>query len=379
MKKPALFLIPCCKEKQPEGYNAAWEEIHLSESYNQFNFLDRYRDELFSFYSELSKEKAFEVYKNRESGENKGKKIIEAWQKNLNIYKSKTMMAIDRYNGRLYRNLNRRLLEQIRNNEIDNILIVSALLGLIAPTDLIPDYELIMGDEAPGNKRVWKYWAEAFRNRKVKKAIDLIFLKYDYIYCLLSTTSGYTDAIAKILYDYDSYVLKSREKGQLKILSSWGNILNYSILSQINFPDEVERIAQTNNCKMTAFNSLRSNERSHYGYANKSFFLEGNQKQIKRTEHFGGRMSQANEIRDFVQKHYIEPARRRGERTIVIRAGDLDKKMRLGRVPNVNQVLSGMILQNICGVMLINRKGPYQSTTTQYTFEILYGKEKDKK
>jgi cytoplasmic iron level regulating protein YaaA (DUF328/UPF0246 family) len=378
MKKRALFLIPCCQRKQPGGYNATWKEIHLSGHHNQFDFLDRYRDQLFSFYSELPQERAFGVYESRRSRQNRGKRIIEAWQKNLNIYKSAIMMAIDRYNGLLYRSLNKKFPELIRNNEIDNIIIISALLGLLAPTDSIPDYELTMKDEAPGNKRVWKYWAETFRNREIKKAINLKFSKFDYIFCLLSTTTGYAHAIAELLYDYDSYILKSREKGLPKILSSWGSILNDSILSQINCPDEVERIAQMYNCEMTTFNSLRSKERSHYEYENKSFFLEGNQKQIKRTGHFGGRMSQADEIRDFVQKHYIEPSRQRGERTIVIRAGDVDKKMRLGRVPNVNQVLSGMILQNICGVRLINRKGPYQSTTTQYTFEILYGKEKDK-
>jgi len=375
MKKTALFLIPCCKAKRPGGHYATWPEIHLSKLHNQFDFLDRYREQLFSFYSGLSEERASAVYKNRG---NKRKKIIEAWQKNLNIYNSLTMMAIDRYNGFLYSYLNRRLLEQIRNNEVDNIFIISALLGFIAPTDLIPDYELMMGDEGPGNERVWQYWAEAFKNGKIKKAIDLKFSKYDYIPCLLSTTSRYTDAIAEVLYDYDSYILKSREKGQAVKLCSWANFLNDSILSQINCPGEAEPVARMHNCEVTPFKSPRIKERNHYEYENRSFFLEGNQEQTIRTGNFGGKMSRADQIRDFVQKHYIEPARQREEKTITIRAGDIDKRMRLGRIPNMNQVLGGMKLQDICRVKLIDIRGPYQSTTTEYAFEILHRNEKDK-
>ena len=89
-------------------------------------------------------------------------------------------------------------------------------------------------------------------------------------------------------------------------------------------------------------------------------------------------MSRADQIRDFVQKHYIEPARQREEKTITIRAGDIDKRMRLGRIPNMNQVLGGMKLQDICRVKLIDIRGPYQSTTTEYAFEILHRNEKDK-
>lgn len=84
-------------------------------------------------------------------------------------------------------------------------------------------------------------------------------------------------------------------------------------------------------------------------------------------------MLQVDRIRMFVKMYYIEPARRNRQSTITIRAGDVAKKMRLfRRDPNINNALRGRKLQEMCNIRFIERNGPYESTTTTYTYEILY-------
>ncbi|MEM3873977.1 MAG: hypothetical protein QXU45_02470 [Candidatus Bathyarchaeia archaeon] len=82
-------------------------------------------------------------------------------------------------------------------------------------------------------------------------------------------------------------------------------------------------------------------------------------------------MSQADFIREFVFKNYIQPARNRGEKEITITAGDVARRLRLYRIPNICNVLGGRKLQVMCGVRLLERSGPHQSTTTKFTYQIL--------
>ena len=82
-------------------------------------------------------------------------------------------------------------------------------------------------------------------------------------------------------------------------------------------------------------------------------------------------MSQADDIRTFIGRNFIQPARRRGESKITIVSGDVHDRMGLhSRMPNVCQVLDGIILQNQYDIKLINRSGPQQSSTVQYTFKL---------
>lgn len=83
-------------------------------------------------------------------------------------------------------------------------------------------------------------------------------------------------------------------------------------------------------------------------------------------------MSQADFIREFVFKNYIQPARDRGEREITITAGDVARRLGLyHRIPNICNVLGGRKFQVMCGVRLLERSGPHQSTTTKFTYQIL--------
>jgi len=82
-------------------------------------------------------------------------------------------------------------------------------------------------------------------------------------------------------------------------------------------------------------------------------------------------MSQADRIREFVRANYVEPAKAAGRTRIRIRAGEVDSKMGLGRVPNVNNVLGGRELQEMCGLQLVAKEGPSASTTTTYTYDLV--------
>lgn len=67
----------------------------------------------------------------------------------------------------------------------------------------------------------------------------------------------------------------------------------------------------------------------------------------------------ADEIRRFVFREYIEPARLRGEHEVTIRAGDVHDRMGLvSRMPAVCGAIGADKFQDEYRVRLINRKGP---------------------
>lgn len=83
-------------------------------------------------------------------------------------------------------------------------------------------------------------------------------------------------------------------------------------------------------------------------------------------------LSQADRIRAFMLKHYVEPARDAGEGQFSVRAGDIHQEMHLANaVPAVCSVLGGRKFLDDAGVKLIAREGPEQSTTTAYTFAFV--------
>lgn len=81
--------------------------------------------------------------------------------------------------------------------------------------------------------------------------------------------------------------------------------------------------------------------------------------------------TQADQIREFVISRFIEPARKKGEARLQIRAGDVHDQMNLrGRLPNVVQVLAGQKLQVSAGVRLVGQRGPKQGPNTVFLFEV---------
>ena len=79
----------------------------------------------------------------------------------------------------------------------------------------------------------------------------------------------------------------------------------------------------------------------------------------------------AERIRRYAIERYVRPARLAERRTLTIRAGDLHRKLGLtGRVPAVCSALGSEVFARLAGVVLIERVGPRQSTTTQFRYGL---------
>ena len=79
----------------------------------------------------------------------------------------------------------------------------------------------------------------------------------------------------------------------------------------------------------------------------------------------------AERIRRYALDHYVAPARQAQERTVTIRAGDVHRELGLtSRVPAVCSALGSALFERLAGVILMERAGPIQSTTTQFRYRL---------
>ncbi len=254
-KKNALFLIPCSSRKTKGGVYPPWNNVRSEKKFNKFQALDDSRLQLIHFYGSLSPNDAFKYFKNRGNKEDiRRKNIKRAWQKNLKIHESKTMRAIDRYQGYLYKSINGNLIDHFRRNQITNVIIVSAFLGLISPTDLIPDYDLMMIDKIE-NKEVWRFWMSRLQNEEIRNKLKLLFSRFDYFYCLLGRSRGYINSVADLLPSFSSYIIIPQKSGQINKLRSWGEVLSEALLNKAFLPNDVEYIAHRYKCEIDTINS----------------------------------------------------------------------------------------------------------------------------
>lgn len=85
--------------------------------------------------------------------------------------------------------------------------------------------------------------------------------------------------------------------------------------------------------------------------------------------------SAADRIRRHVGAQYIDAARRDGRNTVTIRAGDVARDLRLrNRVPAVCSALGSKLLLEQAGLRLVERRGPRQSTTTEFLHAFTGGR-----
>jgi hypothetical protein len=84
-----------------------------------------------------------------------------------------------------------------------------------------------------------------------------------------------------------------------------------------------------------------------------------------------GTESGADRIRRFVLSQYIVPARNRGEKTVVVRAGDVHAQMSLrGQHANVCQAMRGDKFLNLANVRLKSCRGPLAGGNTYFTYQL---------
>lgn len=85
--------------------------------------------------------------------------------------------------------------------------------------------------------------------------------------------------------------------------------------------------------------------------------------------------SGADRIRRHVRVRHIDPARRDGRNTVTIRAGDVARELHLGnRVPAVCSALGSKLLLEQARLRLVERRGPRQSTTTEFRYAFAGGR-----
>lgn len=83
-------------------------------------------------------------------------------------------------------------------------------------------------------------------------------------------------------------------------------------------------------------------------------------------------MSYADEVRDYCGRHIVEPARARGEKEVVIRAGDVHKAMGYkNRLPLVCSALGAGLFEETYGVRRKSVDGPLNGSNTVFTFTVL--------
>ena len=82
-------------------------------------------------------------------------------------------------------------------------------------------------------------------------------------------------------------------------------------------------------------------------------------------------MSQADTIRAYVHKAYIEPARKAGRTQVIVGADQVHKDLRLNaRFPLVCSALDAKKFQDDYRVLLSSRTGPLQGSTVKWTFSL---------
>lgn len=87
-------------------------------------------------------------------------------------------------------------------------------------------------------------------------------------------------------------------------------------------------------------------------------------------------MSLADQIRDYVDRHYVQPARVASRREITIRAGDVHSAMGLvSRMPAVCGALDSKILLDRSGLRVLARNGPHQGANVVFRFAVEGGSE----
>lgn len=80
----------------------------------------------------------------------------------------------------------------------------------------------------------------------------------------------------------------------------------------------------------------------------------------------------AQSIRDYLRARHFEPARKRKETLVTLRAGDIHRELGLrNRVPNVCQVMESRLLEKEAGVKVSSKQGPPSGRGTTLTITYM--------
>ncbi len=155
MADPGFRILLAPSERKATGGSQSWAEVKADAKLNRFSELGAERDRVIQAVKQAIQEKnrladLFDV---------KGKALEKAIETNLDIPASPTLPAIERYTGDMYEAID---IASLSPNAVQLFkkvgLIVSGLLGLVTPGDLIPDYKLKIGAQLPDVGPLTRYW-----------------------------------------------------------------------------------------------------------------------------------------------------------------------------------------------------------------------------
>ncbi|MFN8050096.1 MAG: peroxide stress protein YaaA [Acidimicrobiales bacterium] len=148
---PPLILLPPSEGKAPGGEGAPWSPGSM-----RFPELDASRRAVMGALARTMRTNAAACGKLLGV---KGTALAAARATNRSLATAPTMPAIERYTGVLYDELDHASLPaRSRKRAADQIVIFSALWGLVTPTDPIPDYKLKMGAALAPMGRTTTWW-----------------------------------------------------------------------------------------------------------------------------------------------------------------------------------------------------------------------------
>ena len=83
-------------------------------------------------------------------------------------------------------------------------------------------------------------------------------------------------------------------------------------------------------------------------------------------------MNLSDQVRQYCQTTYIDPAREKGEKRVKIRSGDVHSALNYkNRYPLVCSAIGSNLFEEMCNVERISVAGPLNGVSTLFTFEIL--------
>jgi len=83
-------------------------------------------------------------------------------------------------------------------------------------------------------------------------------------------------------------------------------------------------------------------------------------------------MSHADDVRSYVNSHYIEPARLRGDSRVEVLTGDVHQALGYrNRYPLVCSALGSLTFEKAYRVRRLSVEGPLNGASTLFRFEVL--------
>lgn len=262
------------------------------------------------------------------------------------------MPAFQRYQGRVYE---RGMVESLYPHaEGIQLVIVSALYGLVDGKDLIRNYELEMAASVPRIGLLKNWWRQQGLGNFV---IEYIFaLKPTRVHDLLS--NHYRDALGpetKTAVQAFGIEWISHEYPGEGSGSMWKR------------GDDLKRLLTKQ--PMNALSTPASHPPLEIPSTTPATPRKAPPTQSKPKGEAMG--TQADQIREYVIKTYITPARAKGQSSVRIRSGDIAKELNLqNRMPSVCNALDGDKFLAQARITRISRSGPAHGATVEWVLGL---------